>query len=281
VWQVFRGRFDSWVTVRGGYADYKRYGLFDPRRLLGGVSVFEINSVTKALDKVCPDVVVNCIGIVPGSNESRYPINSLKINALFPHQLASMCVGVGARLLHISTDGVFSGRQGRYTEEDTPDPNDLYGHCKLLGEVTLPHCLTIRSSLIGRELSGAKGIVEWFLGQRGRRVQGYSNVIFTGFPTLIFAEIMAELVAHEPRLSGLYHVSSEPLSKYEILCLLRETYRVAIEIDRFEDIHTDRSLDSSRFKAVTGFKPKPWPEMIRVMAEDVTPYDDWRNLGVT
>ena len=281
VWQVFQRRFDAWATVRGGDEDYKRYGLCDPRRLLGGVNAFEIDSVTEALNKVRPDVVVNCIGIVPRSHGSEDSITGLKVNALFPHQLASMCERFNARLIHMSTDCVFSGRKGMYTEEDRPDPEDLYGRCKLLGEVTSPHCLTIRSSMIGRELAGTRGLVEWFLSQRGRRVRGYSNGIFTGFPTLILAEIMAELVERGPRLSGVYHVSSEALSKYEILCLLKETYRVAIEIEPFEDFRIDLSLDSSRFRAATGFRPKPWSEMIRIMAEDATPYDDWRNAGAT
>ncbi|MBI2998864.1 MAG: SDR family oxidoreductase [Deltaproteobacteria bacterium] len=281
VWQVCRRRLDAWVTVRRGYEDYERYGLFDPTRLLGGVNVLEIDSVMGALDKVRPDVVVNCIGIVPRSHGSEDAITGLKVNALFPHQLASICESFNARLIHMSTDCVFSGGKGMYTEEDRPDPEDLYGRCKLLGEVTSPHCLTIRSSMIGRELTGAKGLVEWFLGQRGQRVRGYRNAIFSGFPTLILAQVMESLIERRPRLSGLYHVSSEPISKYEVLSLVKETYGVAIEIERFEDFRVNRSLDSSRFRAATGFMSKPWPEMIRMMAEDATPYEDWRNTGAT
>lgn len=276
LWQVCQERFDTWVTVRSNYSRYARLGLFHPDHTLEGVDVFDFDSVIRALATVRPDVVINCIGIVKQLPAARNPVISLTVNSLFPHRLAILCQAAGARLIHISTDCVFSGRKGMYTEDDAPDAEDLYGRSKLLGEVNDPGCLTLRTSIIGRELSSTNGLVEWFLSNRGGHVQGYTNAIYTGFPTLILAQIIADVIERRPNLSALYHVSSEPISKYELLCLLRDAYQVSIQIEPFPDVRVDRSLDSSRFRAVTGFAPLSWPDMVQAMVTDPTPYEEWR-----
>lgn len=276
LWQVCQQHFDTWVTVRLSYRYYARYGLFDPDRMLGGVNVFDFDSVMRALTTVQPDVVINAIGIIKQLPTAKDPIISLAVNSLFPHRLAVLCQAADARLIHISTDCVFSGRKGMYTEDDVPDAEDLYGRSKLLGEVSGLRCLTLRTSIIGRELGTANGLVEWFLSNRGGCVQGYTNAIYTGFPTLILAQVIADVIERHPELSGLYHVSSEPISKYELLCLLREAYQLSIDIEPYPDVCIDRSLDSSRFRKATGFAPLPWPEMVQAMATDPTPYEDWR-----
>lgn len=276
LWQVLRERFDTWVTVRSGYPAYARYDLFDPEHTVGGVDVFDFDTVMRAVATVHPEVVVNAVGIIKQLPTAKDPIVSLTVNSLFPHRLAVLCQAAGARLIHISTDCVFSGRKGMYTEDDAPDAEDLYGRSKLLGEVSSPCCLTLRTSIIGRELESANGLVEWFLSNQGGRVQGYTNAIYTGFPTLVLAQIIADVIERHPDLSGLYHVSSEPISKYELLCLLHDAYRVSTEIEPFSDVRIDRSLDSSRFRTATGFTPLPWPDMVRAMATDPTPYETWR-----
>jgi dTDP-4-dehydrorhamnose reductase len=163
-----------------------------------------------------------------------------------------------------------------YSEDDVADAEDLYGRSKLLGEVTGPGCLTIRTSLIGRELATTHGLVEWFLDNHGQRVPGYTNAIFSGFPTLILAQIIAETIDREWPLSGLYHVSSEPVSKYQLLILLREAFQVPVEIEAYPHVSVDRSLDSGRFREVTGYVPPSWAAMVNAMAEDPAPYDAWR-----
>ena len=281
LWQVCQERFDTWVTVRSSYRRYAHYGLFRPNRVLEGVDVFDFDSVIRTLATVQPDVVINCIGIIKQIPAAKDPIISLMVNSLFPHRLAILCQATTARLIHVSTDCVFSGRKGMYTEDDVPDAEDLYGRSKLLGEVIGPGCLTLRTSIIGRELSSINGLVEWFLSNRGGHVQGYTNAIYTGFPTLILAQIIADVLEHHPDLSGLYHVSSEPISKYALLCLLHDAYQVSIEIESFPGVRVDRSLDSSRFRAVTGFVPLPWPAMVQAMATDPTPYEEWRQAHVS
>jgi dTDP-4-dehydrorhamnose reductase len=277
LWQVFRDKFDSWVTVRSSYEQYAHYGFFNSERMIGGVDALNFDTVIRAFAIAQPDVVVNAIGIIKQLPMAKDPITSLTINSLFPHRLADLCRATGARLIHMSTDCVFSGQKGMYTEDDVADATDLYGRSKLLGEVSEAHCLTIRTSIIGRELNSRNGLVEWFLGCRGQKVKGYVNAIFSGFPTLTFAHILADIITKHKDLSGIYHVSSEPINKYELLCLLKDVYQVDVEIEPFADFHCDRSLDSSRFRAATGFAPPSWPEMVQAMALDQTPYNEWRS----
>ena len=276
LWQVCRERFDTWGTVRSTSRRFAHTGLFPPGCVLSGVDAFNFSSVIQALATVRPDVVINCIGVIKQIPAAKDPITTLTVNSLFPHRLAALCQAAGARLIHVSTDCVFSGRGGTYTEDDLPDAQDLYGRSKLLGEVNDAGCLTMRTSIIGRELSSSNGLVEWFLSNRGGHVRGYTNAIYTGFPTLTLAQVIADVLERHPDLSGLYHVSSEPISKHDLLCLLRDAYQLSVDIEPCPDVRIDRSLDSGRFRAVTGFVPLPWPDMVQAMAADPTPYEEWR-----
>ncbi len=272
LWQLYRDRFDTWITLRASYREYERYNLFDPERSIGGVDAFDFHSVVRAFAAARPDAVINCIGIIKQLPSARDPVVSLTVNSLFPHRLASLCSAAGARLIHISTDCVFSGRKGMYTEADISDAEDLYGRTKFLGEVDGAGALTLRTSIIGREMSTSSGLVEWFLGTREPSVRGFTRAIYTGFTTLSLGRIIADLLERRPHLSGVYQVSSHPISKYELLCLLREAYHRSIEIQPCAQILIDRSLDSTRFRNETGFQPASWQEMIAELAADPSPY---------
>lgn len=279
--QSYRERFDTWATVRGNGQTLSRYNLLVPERLLGGVDADNFDSIFRALATVRPDVVINCIGIIKQLPSAKDPIVSLEINSLFPHRLANLCQAIGARLFHISTDCVFSGRKGMYTEDDSSDAEDLYGRTKFLGEVSGPGCITLRTSIIGRELQTSSGLVEWFLNNRGGRVRGFSRAIYSGFTTQTLAGMIADLIERFPTLSGLYQVSSEPINKYDLLCLIRDSFELPIEIEQFADFQLNRSLDSRRFRGTTGFTPPDWPSMIEDMASDQLQYVEWRkNNGI-
>ena len=273
--QRYRDRFDTWVTVRTGCRDYARYGIFDPQRTLGGVDAASFDSVVRAMAEVKPDAVINCIGIIKQLKTAKDPIVSLSVNSLFPHRLANLCRASGARMFHISTDCVFSGRKGRYTEADVSDADDLYGRTKFLGEVDAPGCLTLRTSIIGRELKTASGLIEWFLSNRGGKVRGFTRAVYSGFTTPVLARIIADLLENHRELSGLYQVSSEPIGKLDLLTLVNKTYSLDIQIEPDAEWVCDRSLDSSRFRLATGFAPASWAGMVEEMYRDPTPYQDW------
>ncbi len=276
LWQAYRERYEVWGTARTVVPAAASSGLFDPARMISGVEAADPATAARALDQAEPQVVVNCVGIVKQLAAARDPIASITVNSLFPHRLARLCRDRGCRLIHLSTDCVFSGRKGGYGEDDLPDPEDLYGRSKLLGEVSGEGALTIRSSIIGRELATSNGLVEWFLAQRGKAVPGYRRAIYSGFTTIAMARIIADIIDGQPGLSGVWHVSSDPISKYDLLRLLRGAYGVEVEVVPDTAVAVDRSLDSSRFRALAGFVPPSWPEMLREMAADVTPYESWR-----
>jgi dTDP-4-dehydrorhamnose reductase len=244
--------------------------------IISSVSIEDHAVVRESIEIVRPDVVINAVGIIKQLPDSKNVITTLTVNSIFPHRLAELSAEFGFRLITLSTDCVFSGSQGNYSEDDTPDATDLYGKSKNLGEVTAENCLTLRTSIIGHELGTSHSLVDWFLSNRGGKVNGYANAIYSGFPTVVFAGIIDNLIRHQRELFGLYHVSSDPIGKYDLLRLIDERYGSHIEIERFEDFRIDRSLDSTRFRNETGFSPLSWPEMIDLMAADAQIYDKWK-----
>jgi dTDP-4-dehydrorhamnose reductase len=235
-------------------------------RVICGVDVENMDSLIRLLAKARPDVVINCIGLVKQLAEADDPLVAIPINALFPHRLARLCDVAGARLVHIGTDCVFAGAKGMYTEADKSDATNLYGCSKYLGEVDYPHAVTLRTSIIGHELSGAHSLVEWFLAQQGV-VRGFRRAIFSGLPTVELARVIRDHVLSHPELHGVYHVSAEPINKFDLLTLIAKAYGKTIAIKADDKLAIDRSLDSSRFRQATGYHPQPWPELVRRMRE--------------
>jgi dTDP-4-dehydrorhamnose reductase len=249
-------------------------GVFDGVGIESGIDANHFDSIAQAIDRIQPEVVVNCIGIIKQLREARDPILSLMINSVLPHRLMNICQARGMRLIQISTDCVFSGRKGYYRETDPADAEDLYGRSKLLGEIECEGGLTIRTSIIGRELATQHGLVEWFLSNRGKCVRGFTQAIYSGFPTVVLAHLLQDVIKRQPNLCGLYHVSSAPISKYELLVLLRAAYGIQVEIEPDTEFACNRALDSTRFWAAVKSAPPPWPEMIDALAEDWNPYED-------
>ncbi len=262
-----RNNLDVFSTARDQSALSRWFAPELLKKIRSNVDADDFESVQRALDEIKPDVVINCIGIIKQLPIAKDPIISITINALFPHRLAQACQAVGARMIHISTDCVFSGDKGYYTELDIPDANDLYGRTKLLGEVEYSHCVTLRTSIIGHELKGKRGLIEWFLSQEGK-VRGFTKAIYSGFPTVEMEKIIAEYVLPRRDLHGLYHVSSDPISKYDLLKIVAEKYGKKIEVEPVTDVAIDRSLDSKRFRDATGYKPPAWPDLINAMYGD-------------
>lgn len=233
------------------------------------VNVDDFDSVIHAFEVSKPDVVINCIGIIKQLPIAKDPLTAITINAQLPHRIAHTSREIGARMIHISTDCVFDGIQGRYTENDTPSATDLYGRTKLLGEVIIPHCVTLRTSIIGHELKGKYGLIEWFLNQTDN-VNGFTNAIYSGFPTIELANIIDKYVLTQPNLNGLFHLSSDPISKFDLLSLVADKYNHKIDIEPYENFVQDRSLKSSLFQTRTGYYPPRWEKLVDTMYADYT-----------
>jgi dTDP-4-dehydrorhamnose reductase len=234
------------------------------QNIVCGVDVENQDSLARMFGLVNPDVVVNCVGLVKQLAEADDPLRTIPINSIMPHRLAALCRIGKSRLIHVSTDCVFSGKKGAYSENDFPDTDELYGRTKLLGEVDSPHAITLRTSIIGHELAGNHSLINWFLLQNGS-IKGYTRAVFSGFPTVVLAKIIRDIVISRPELHGVYHVAAKPISKYNLLNLIAEIYGKQIEIVPDDKLVIDRSLDAGRFRAATGYVAPEWEEMVKLM----------------
>ena len=281
VFQVLSAQHQVSATFRNARGKWTTYPTFDtagPEQLFGGVDALDFDSVIRVFAEAKPEFVVNCIGAVKQRDEAKDAVVSIALNALFPHRLSALCEASQARLIHISTDCVFSGRKGNYTEDDIPDAEDLYGRSKQLGEITdQPGTLTLRTSIIGRDFERNSGLLEWFLSQRGS-VMGFKNALYTGLTTHALACVIRDLIECTPKLFGLYQVAtSPPLSKYELLLRIRAALKVNIDVVPDEVFCCDRSLSARRFVAATGFRLPTWDEMLGDLAADKADYERWRS----
>ena len=250
-------------TVRNG--DVRRFFQSHiAERIVDGVNVEHPDVLTSLLDVIRPDVVINCAGLTKHKPEADDPLVSIPINTLMPHRLAGLCKLAGIRLIHISTDCVFAGDIGSYTEKDVADARDIYGKSKALGEVIGPHTVTLRTSTIGHEFETKYGLLEWFLSQKDR-CKGYNCAVFSGLPTVVFAQVIRDVVIPNSELRGLYHVAAEAITKYDLLKLIAKVYGKHIEITVDNKVVVDRSLNADRFKQATGYAAPKWEAMIKTM----------------
>lgn len=236
-------------------------------QLISGVDAYDINSLQLAIETVVPDVVINCVGLIKQHGISKQHIDAVKINALLPHELANICDQVNAKLIHFSTDCVFTGDVGLYHEDSLTDARDLYGKSKCLGEVGYGKHLTLRTSIIGHELNSAVSLVDWFLSQ-GESTKGFSKAVFSGLPTCYIAKLLVEYILPKPEVTGLLHLSVDPIDKYTLLKLIAEQYQKQITIAESQELVIDRSLNSDKFRQLTQFSPPTWRELVEYMYTD-------------
>jgi len=259
-----RPDLDVFGTIRSSESlkFLKEYSCSD--NIFKGVDVTNPDTLLEIISSIEPDIVINCVGLIKQLAESDNPLITIPINTILPHRLANICKLANSRLIHFSTDCVYSGSKGNYIESDSSDAYDLYGKSKYLGEVYSENCLTIRTSIIGHELQTCNGLVEWFLSQESS-CNGYVNAIFSGLPTIVLSQIVRDVIIDRNDISGLYHISSDPISKYDLLKIISLKYRKKIEIMPSSELRINRSLNNDKFFKATGYKAPPWGELIEKM----------------
>jgi dTDP-4-dehydrorhamnose reductase len=265
-------------TIFGSLEDpfYRSIPLFTSQNTFEKINVIESAALERFLQKEKPDFTINCIGIVKQRDEGKMAIPSITINSLLPHLLADWASTWGGRLIHFSSDCVFSGKKGKYSEDDISDAEDLYGKSKYLGEVASANALTLRTSIIGRELNNFKSLLEWFLSQKGNRVKGYKKVVYSGVTTNYIAEIVGMLISDHPQLHGMYQVTAPAITKLDLLTRICAAYKLDIEIIPEDSEISDRSMIGKRFYEATGYKEPTWDYLIGQLSEDKTPYEQWK-----
>lgn len=236
-------------------------------RLFKNVDVCDITTIESVLKELKPAVVINCIGLIKQHSFSKLHVDAIAINSLLPHQLAALCDSYSCRLIHFSTDCVFDGKKGLYTEGDIPDALDLYGRSKCLGEIDYAPHLTLRTSIIGHELNSAVSLVDWFLSQQNS-TKGFSKAIFSGLPTCVIARLLIEKILPANGLSGLYHLSVDPVDKFTLLNLIADIYNKKIEIIESTELQIDRSLNSGKLRDALNLEAPSWEVLVSEMHDD-------------
>ena len=254
LWRGLHAQHDTWVTLRRPVADFEVHNLFDEAKAIQFDDITDDTALERALGQAKPEAVINCVGLIKQRDEASDEALTLRVNAEFPHRLAKRCGEAGARLIHFSTDCIFAGTKGNYTESDPPDAADLYGQSKHQGEVADAHSVTLRTSVIGHELATNLALLDWFLSQRGQAIRGFTKAIYSGFTTLEMARIADRILTQHTDLSGVWHVASEPISKFGLL-------------EPNDEFVCDRSLNADRFNAATGYTPPSWEAMIGELAQ--------------
>lgn len=268
LWERLPQRFpDTYTTIRKGIRDYGNGRLFESDRVIDHIDVIDFRMLEGALRVIKPDVILNCIGMTKRREEPQNPIPSIILNAMLPHKLAKLAADVNAKLIHFSTDCVFDGRTGRYSDDAPTNATDLYGRTKALGEVAGNNVLTLRSSFIGKEMHEGTELLEWFLTQKDV-VYGFKNAIYTGLTTLELCRVIEKLLLDYPYASGLYNVSSEPINKFDLLRLIGQKMHRSVEIIPDESFHCDRSLDSARFRRDFAYTPPTWTKMVEELSQE-------------
>jgi len=267
LWRGLHAQHDTWVTLRRPVADFAAHNLFDEAKAIQFDDITDDTALERALGQAKPEAVINCVGLIKQRDEASDEALTLRVNAEFPHRLAKRCGEAGARLIHFSTDCIFAGTKGNYTESDPSDAADLYGQSKHQGEVADAHSVTLRTSVIGHELGTNLALLDWFLSQRFQAINGYTKAIYSGFTTLEMARIVDRILTQHTDLSGVWHVASEPISKFGLLQLCREKLGWEGVIEPNDEFVCDRSLNADRFNQATGYTPPSWEAMISELAQ--------------
>lgn len=190
------------------------------------------------------DVVINCTGVIKPRIEQYSVEDVLKINSVFPWNLSRLCKQSETRCFHISTDCVFSGKKGGYSEDDFIDAEDLYGLSKAAGDS--PLCMTLRTSIVGEEKGHHRSLLEWLRGQKGETADGFVNHRWNGVTTVYLAEILENILTHDLYKPGVFHIySPKVVTKYKLLRLINDVYGLRVTIRKARSPQAiDRTLTS-------------------------------------
>ena len=264
---------DTWVLLRQSLGTVKNSELFNSQKVISEHDLTDLAKLGDTLDNLNPDLIINAVGITIRRGVENSISRSVVVNSALPHFIEEWVDrNDGKRVIHFSTDCVFSGGSGSYTEESVPDANDVYGKTKALGEISGPKSLTLRGSMIGREIENKTELLEWFLKNKSNVVKGFSEVIYSGITTLQMALFVKQIIAQFPNLSGIYNVASIPISKYDLLNLFNEHFKNGSTIIQEKGYKSKKDLIANKFYSETGFKVPEWKDLVIDLQRDSEKY---------
>jgi dTDP-4-dehydrorhamnose reductase len=279
VYQVLKEDYqDTWVSLRQPIEKSKSKELFDAEKVVSGLELSDFTKLTETLDLLNPDIIINAAGITIRRGVNSLVSKSIILNSALPHFIEEWAnLREGKRVIHFSTDCVFSGSRGSYTEKSFTDAIDVYGKTKALGELSGPKSLTLRGSMIGREIENKTELLEWFLKNNSKEVKGFSNVIYSGITTLHMAFFVKQIISEFPDLSGLYNVASVPISKYDLLRLFNKYFKNNSTIVNDSEYHSRKDLIADKFYKATNFNIPSWEDLVVDLKEDSDKYLKYYN----
>ena len=230
------------------------------------------DSLDLLLDNTTPDIIINCAGITTRRGVEDNIVNTELLNSDLPHKLDSWANLNSKKLIHFSTDCVFSGNRGNYLDNDFADAEDIYGKSKALGEVNSPNTLTIRCSMIGRELYNFTELFEWLKKNKNKKIEGYSKVFYSGITTVRMGKILNQILNKNLNLSGIYNISSTPISKFDLLVKLSNAFNLNVDIKQNKNNKSNKVLISEKFTEITGIYPPNWDDLISEFKDDCEKY---------
>lgn len=236
--------------------------ILEPNKWIFGLDATDFQFLESEIKRLKPDVIVNCLGVVKHQINPKNAEATILLNSVLPWRLSGIAEKYDFKLIHLSTDCVFSGETGNYKESSSPDAVDLYGRSKILGELNNAHVLTIRTSFVGREIKTFANLFEWVQRCQTTRITGYKRAIYSGLTTQAISEVIEKLIFDFSALTGLWHVSSEPISKYDLICMLNNSLNLKLDIESSEEFFCDRSLDSTAFASKTSLAIPNWITMV-------------------
>ena len=269
IFQVLNEDFkNTWVLIRKKKRDLPYVNLFNSN-IIEGFELEDEKTLFSFLDNFNPDIIINAVGITIRRGVNEKISKSIFINSLLPNLLEDWVDRMpNKRLIHLSTDCVFNGELGSYNEESIPNATDIYGRTKILGEVKGSNTITLRSSMIGRELENFTELFEWVISQKGNRIKGFNNAIYSGITTIRMARYIKLIIMNFPKLSGLFNVSSEPISKYNLIKLLNKNFDLNLTIEIENSYKTNKVLDSGKFFNLISLSTPTWEDLIIELKDD-------------
>ena len=253
---------DTWVTLRKSLTSYSYSEIYNPEKVIDNIDLINFQTISNQLNKINPDIVVNACGITIRRGIETLKSNSIILNSALPHFLNEWVTSNNKRLIHFSTDCVFTGAKGDYIDNDNKDAYDLYGSTKSMGEVIdSKYAITLRGSMIGSELENKTELFEWFLKQKNKKIKGFNKVIYSGITTTKMAEIVLKLIDQFPNLSGVYNISSKPISKFELLKLWNNLFDINANIEIDNSYTSNKNLISDNFYRTISMEQPDWVEL--------------------